>query len=138
MLENWCWEPSVLYALGRHYSTLSPEYLEAWREHTDATHEPSERIPADMVDSLLRTKHVNTALFYLRQLHVCIFDMRIHQPESHEPLIETNISATYNMLREEITKINGPEDLGNEWGHGEVTFGHLMDGYDVGYYGYLR
>ncbi|GAD95132.1 metallopeptidase MepB [Paecilomyces variotii No. 5] len=137
MLENWCWDPSVLRALGQHYSTLSPEYFEAWRADTDADYIPHEKIPADMIDRLLRTKHVNVALFYLRQVHVCIFDMKIHQPESHEAVCQMDISATYNLLREDITMMDGPDDLYHEWGHGQVTFGHLMEGYDVGYYGYL-
>jgi metallopeptidase MepB len=32
MLENWCWTPEPLKALSQHYSTISPEYLETWKE----------------------------------------------------------------------------------------------------------
>ena len=37
MLENWCWTPSQLKALSRHYSTLSSEYLEAWKGAAEVT-----------------------------------------------------------------------------------------------------
>ncbi|KAJ5641773.1 hypothetical protein N7490_005773 [Penicillium lividum] len=146
MLENWCWTPSQLRALSRHYTTLSPEYLAGWQEahqarsgDKTATAPPSERIPDDVIENLIRTKHVNDALFNLRQLHFGIFDMTIHQPKSHADIEALPISATYNRLRKEITQMDGPEVLngGDEWAHGEATFGHLMGGYDAGYYGYL-
>ncbi|KAJ5320598.1 hypothetical protein N7508_000881 [Penicillium antarcticum] len=146
MLENWCWTPSQLRSLSRHYSTLSPEYLASWQEAQQsrsggktATGPPSERIPDDVIENLIRTKHVNDALFNLRQLHFGIFDMAIHEPKSHADIEALPLSATYNRLRQEITQMDGPEALGagSEWGHGEATFGHLIGGYDAGYYGYL-
>ncbi|KAL1969834.1 hypothetical protein VTN77DRAFT_7343 [Rasamsonia byssochlamydoides] len=140
MLENWCWTPSQLKSLSRHYSTLSPEYFKSWEEQAPAvTPKPPEKIPDELIENLIRTKHVNDALFNLRQLHFGIFDMTVHEPESHEAIEKLNISETYNKLRKEISQIEGPEVLGegNEWGHGEATFGHLMGGYDAGYYGYL-
>jgi metallopeptidase MepB len=141
MLENWCWTPSQLKALSRHYSSLSPEYMEAWKEAAkDGVKKPEERIPDDLIKKLIKTKNLNGALFNLRQLHFGIFDMAIHEPQSHEALEEMKITETYNRLRKDISKLDGPEVLGqgDDWGHGQATFGHLMGGYDAGYYGYLR
>ena len=54
--------------------------------------------------------------------------------ETIQPEIE------YNKLRTEISGIDGPQGEGKgayEYGNGQATFGHLMGGYDAGYYGYL-
>ncbi|CRG86921.1 metallopeptidase MepB [Talaromyces islandicus] len=137
MLENWCWTPSQLKSLSRHYSTLSDEYAQAFKE--SGSEAAPERIPDEYIDSLIRTKHVNDALFNLRQLHFGIFDMTMHEPASHAAIEALDPTTTYNSLRHEISKIEGPEALGQgyDWGHGQATFGHLMGGYDAGYYGYL-
>ncbi|KIW81014.1 hypothetical protein Z517_04037 [Fonsecaea pedrosoi CBS 271.37] len=141
MLENWCWTPSQLKSLSRHYSTLSSEYYEAWKEAAgvSSAQKPEERIPDDLIQKLIKTKNLNGALFNLRQLHFGIFDMTIHEPKDHASLEAMNISETYNALRKDISKIDGPEVFGegNAWGNGQATFGHLMGGYDAGYYGYL-
>ncbi|KAJ5414662.1 Saccharolysin [Penicillium cosmopolitanum] len=145
MLENWCWTPSQLRALSTHYATLSPDYLKGWQEAQgragkDASAPaPAAQIPDEVINNLIRTKHVNDALFNLRQLHFGIFDMSVHEPASHAAIEALPVSATYNRLRKEITQMDGPEALGagDEWGHGEATFGHLIGGYDAGYYGYL-
>ncbi|MCJ1437835.1 hypothetical protein MMC27_007222 [Xylographa pallens] len=139
MLENWCWTPSQLKALSQHYSTLSPEYLASWKEHAAGQSQPSEKIPDDLIDNLIKTKHVNDALFTLRQLHFGMFDMAVHEPTTHEELEQTDCTELYNRLRTEISCLDGPEVLGmgNDWGHGQATFGHLIGGYDAGYYGYL-
>ncbi|KAL1953431.1 hypothetical protein VTO42DRAFT_2838 [Malbranchea cinnamomea] len=141
MLENWCWTPSQLKSLSRHYSSLSPEYYQAWKESAgNSTKEkPSETIPDELIENLIRTKHVNDALFNLRQLHFGIFDMTVHEPASHEEIEKMDISTKYNTLRKEIAQLDGPEVLGQgfAWGHGQATFGHLVGGYDAGYYGYL-
>lgn len=140
MLENWCWTPSQLKSLSQHYSSLSPEYLAGWQEANGANATPPPaQIPDTVIQNLIRTKHVNEALFNLRQLHFGIFDMTVHEPASHDAIETMRLSATYNSLRKQITLTDGPEalGLGDEWGHGEATFGHLIGGYDAGYYGYL-
>lgn len=178
MLENWCWTPSQLKALSQHYSTLSSEYEATWREQagSDAP-QPEKKIPDELIETLIKTKHVNDALFNLRQLHFGIFDMTIHEPKTHAEAEAFNFSELYNKLGYEITQLDSPAQLGAgyEWGesiihpfllpknsppfppkkppppkhttrltplpplpgHGQTTFGHLLGGYDAGYYGYL-
>lgn len=120
MLENWCWTPLQLKSLSKHYSS-------------------GERIPDELIDKLIGAKHVNDALLNLRQLHFGIYDMFIHTPKDHEEVMSFKFSELYNELRTQISGIKGPEALGmkNNWGNGQATFGHLMGGYDAGYYGYL-
>jgi metallopeptidase MepB len=132
MLENWCWTSLTLKSFSQHYSTLSSECFKSWNQEqagSDGKIEMiPEKIPEDIIKSLIRTKQVNNALFYLRQLHVGIFDMTVHEPESHEVAKKMNISEIWNTLRKDMTKLEGPESQGkgNEWGHGEATFGHLL------------
>ncbi|KAI9797906.1 MAG: hypothetical protein M1825_005675 [Sarcosagium campestre] len=144
MLENWCWTPSQLKSLSRHYSYLSEAYLQAWSEDgkgktSSSADRPPEQLPDKLIASLIKTKHVNGALFNLRQLHFGTFDMKIHEPATHEDIERLKITETYNDLRKQITQLNGLEAFGakSDWAHGQATFGHLMGGYDAGYYGYL-
>lgn len=135
MLENWCWIPSQLKYLSQHYSSLSREYLQTWEKQAGATSAPPEKLPDEMIDNLIRSKNVNGALFQLRQLHLCIFDMKVHQPTSQKAIEDMNISVEFNSLQKQIVGLDAPDD--NEWGHGEANFGHLLGSYDAGYYGYL-
>ncbi|KAF2113429.1 thimet oligopeptidase [Lophiotrema nucula] len=141
MLENWCWTPSQLRSLSKHYSYLSTDYEQAYFESSGETKKPSESMPHELIAKLLSTKHVNDALFNLRQLHFGIFDMTVHTPKSHEEIENMDISEKFNKLRHEISQLDGAEVVdgskGWGWGHGQATFGHLIGGYDAGYYGYL-
>lgn len=139
MLENWCWTPSQLRSLSNHYSYLSPTYKSTYEAASKGDSQPPQVIPDELIDSLIKTKHVNDALFNLRQLHFGTFDMLIHEPSSHDAITKLKVSEKYNSMRKEICKLDGPEALGKgeDWGHGEATFGHLIGGYDAGYYGYL-
>ncbi|KUJ10490.1 putative Saccharolysin [Mollisia scopiformis] len=120
MLENWCWTPSQLKSLSKHYET-------------------GEKIPDDLIEKQISVKHVNDALFNLRQLHFGLFDMKVHTPKTHEEVESFKVSEIYNTLRTEICGLKGPESFGlkPDWGNGQATFGHLIGGYDAGYYGYL-
>ncbi|KAF1960807.1 zincin [Byssothecium circinans] len=139
MLENWCWTPSQLRSLSHHYSYLSADYSAAYKESSGNAKQPPEQIPNSLIANLISTKHVNDALFQLRQLHFGMFDMTVHEPKSHEDVEKLDITTTYNKLRKEISQLDGPEALGGDWtwGNGQATFGHLIGGYDAGYYGYL-
>ncbi|KAF2731687.1 zincin [Polyplosphaeria fusca] len=141
MLENWCWTPSQLRSLSHHYSYLSPEYAAAYQASSGESEKPSERIPDELITSIINTKHINDALFNLRQLHFGMFDMAVHEPASHAAIEDMDVTELFNKLRHDISQLDGPEALDKKgdwsWGNGQATFGHLIGGYDAGYYGYL-
>ncbi|KAF2651276.1 thimet oligopeptidase [Lophiostoma macrostomum CBS 122681] len=120
MLEHWCWNSETLKSLSYHYAT-------------------SEKIPEDMLQNLLRTRYVHSALFHLRTLQLSTFDLMVHQPSTHEEIKNMNTSIAWNTVRKKIMQIDGPEVLGQgyAWGHGQGNFGHAMDEYDAGMYSYL-
>ncbi|CDO92683.1 unnamed protein product [Kluyveromyces dobzhanskii CBS 2104] len=112
MLEFWTWNKNELKSLSKHYQT-------------------KEEIPDTLLESLIRTKHVNGALFALRQLHFSLFDMKVHTTKDFSKL---DVTKLWNNLREEICLLD----------HGEIqtkgfnSFGHIMsDSYSAGYYGYM-
>jgi Zn-dependent oligopeptidase len=110
MLENWCWEPSVLQKFAFHYKTKEP-------------------IPDDLVKRLVAAKNVGAGLFNLRQVFFGLIDMKIHNTE--DPDIDT--TKLYRELREQVSRFNsGPE---TSWPLAQ--WGHMMGGYDAGYYSYL-
>ena len=123
MLENWCWTPSPLKALSAHYSTLSPAYRAAWREHAGPdTPDPETKQTDTHIANLVKTKHVNGALFNLRQLHFGIFDMAIHEPSSHDAAEAFRLSDLYNRLGYEITQLDSPAQIGGGYEWGELLF----------------
>lgn len=93
MLENWCWTPSVLKSLSRHW-------------------ESNDQITDELINKLISTKNLNSATQNLGQLLIGTFDMTIHTPKSHEAVKELDAGKLWNTLRGEITGIKGPEDVG--------------------------
>lgn len=114
MLEYWVWSKNELKQLSAHYETGEP-------------------ISDDLIDQLIKTKHVNTGLLNLRQLFFGLFDMSVHTIESEEQIDRLDLFATWNTLRREITLL--PD--GNNPTKGYCSFGHIAGGYESGYYGYL-
>ncbi|ORZ24337.1 hypothetical protein BCR42DRAFT_402720 [Absidia repens] len=109
MLENWCYDTESLKTLSSHFETGEP-------------------ISDEMIDRIIKAKNVNAAVMNLRQLFFGIFDMTIHTSED-EHLDSTKV---YNDLRKEISLVEAPKGS-----CGQAAFGHLMGGYDAGYYGYM-
>ncbi|KAK9331161.1 hypothetical protein V1520DRAFT_338453 [Lipomyces starkeyi] len=110
MLEYWCWQKDELKNLSSHYL------------------EPSKTIDDDLIEKIVKSKHVNGGLFNLRQLHFAMFDMTLHTSDG-----SIDVTKAWNEMREDISLMQ----QGNETTYGYASFGHLMGGYDSGYYGYL-
>jgi len=107
IMEHWCWQPEALQTFARH-------------------HETGEPIPSAMVEQLVAAKNLNTGLFHLRQISYGKLDLEYHGPGSGKDL-ERILRETYA-----IGLIPFPEGT-----FFPASFGHLLGGYDAGYYGYL-
>ncbi len=106
IMEHWTWEPEVLQQFARHYET-------------------GEEIPADLVERLVAARDQNMALTTLRQAFLGTFDLAIHTGHGDVDVEQ----ATRDGFA--LTLIPYHEDT-----HFAASFGHLMGGYDAGYYGY--
>jgi metallopeptidase MepB len=119
MLENWCWEPSVLKRMSSHYKTKEP-------------------LPDDLIQKLIKSRFVNAGLFNLRQIFFGTFDIEVHtdttgpKSESEKERGE-HYTRMWCDMREKISLVK----TGDEITPGQGTFGHITGGYDAGYYGYL-
>lgn len=110
MLENWCWEVPVLRQLSEHYERKG------------------EKIPEALCEKIIRSKNVNAGLMNLRQIFFATFDLTVHG----QPLGSQDLNELWRQLRDDVSLIPNPADT-----FPAATFGHIMGGYDAGYYGYL-
>ena len=94
-------------------------------------HQSGKPLPDELIEKLISSRLVNAGLLNLRQLFFGIYDMTIHAGEEGVSTA-SRLSQLYEMLRSEITLLDQPPNL-----HPAATWGHLMGGYDVGYYGYM-
>lgn len=112
MLENWCFKKVILDRISKHYET-------------------GESLPADLIEKMQKAKDVNQGLNYLRQLHFGLFDMKVHT--DFNGTSAKDLTKLWNAMRSEIAFL----DPSPEKPPGEASFGHIMGGYEAGYYGYL-
>ena len=108
-LEEWAWNPAVLSSLSGHYTN------------------PSQKIPPELLDRVIAARDVGAGHFDGRLLANTIVDMEYHTADG--PVDVTNVSR---RIFSEMIGIPQPEGI-----HHPASFGHLMGGYDAGYYGYL-
>lgn len=114
MLENWCWDKATLKRLSKHFKTGEP-------------------LSDELIANLVRSKHFNDGLHNLRQVFFGLFDLTIHSITSKNGLSNgETIDQLYSRLRREISLLQEPEGVCPA-----ASFGHMMGGYDSGYYGYL-
>mmetsp|Transcript_12431 Transcript_12431/g.18642 ORF Transcript_12431/g.18642 Transcript_12431/m.18642 type:complete len:734 (+) Transcript_12431:48-2249(+) len=111
MLENWCWQKSILERLSKHYET-------------------GEKLPCAMLNDMIQAKHVNVAFGSLRQIYLSRLDLEIHGPRP--PKTAEELQSLVDKLRPAITLVENPP--GNNMLR---TFGHLMNQYSASYYGYM-
>ena len=107
IMEHWTWDASVLERFARHYQT-------------------DEVIPAELVDQMLRARWVDEGIRIGVQAFYGGIDLALHA-EADAPDVDAALRRTYT-----VTGMPYPEGTFMLAG-----FGHLLGGYDAGYYGYL-
>ena len=108
-MEEWVWDPQVMESLSGHYTNTSM------------------KIPADLIDRIIASRMAGSGLSYSSTLAFSLADMRFHTADS-----PVNTTAIWYQTYEEAKGMPALEGT-----HLPAQFGHVMDGYDAGYYGYL-
>lgn len=109
MLENWVWNAEILKSISGHYL-----------DH-------AQKLPTDLLEKMISAREFNQGYAYTKQLLYALYDMTLHTQNG-----EVDINETYLSLYKEIL---GQQPLAGQ--QFPASFGHLMGGYDAGYYGYL-
>jgi thimet oligopeptidase len=108
MLENWAWDPGILKRVSQNVTTGQP-------------------LPDDLIRKMIAARYVHYALQTTGQILYATVDMRYH---TQKPPIDT--TAIWKATVAATTPNQYVEGT-----HPQSEFGHIMGGYDAGYYGYL-
>lgn len=108
MLENWVYSKDVLKKISSHYKTGEP-------------------LPEEEIKKIIDAKNVTSGLFYLRQIFFAMLDMVYHTKKG-----KVDTTTIYEKFMKKIFLIPMTEGT-----HPQASFGHLMGGYEAGYYSYL-
>lgn len=108
MLERWAWDPQVLKKISKHYKT-------------------GEALPDDLIKRMIAAKNFGAGGMYLRQDFFAQYDMTLHTVDTTPDTTKLYFELTKKIRGLPLTKGTIPQ----------ASFGHIMGGYDAGYYGYL-
>ncbi len=110
MLENWAWDKKVLDSFAADYR------------------DPSKKIPAEILAQLKVARLATEGTYYRRQLAFAMMDLKLHT-EIHDANAKDALPLSNRVLGDVF--LPEPDDTAFV-----AYFGHIMDGYDAGYYGY--
>jgi thimet oligopeptidase len=109
MLEGWVWDKKMLNRISGHYQDLS------------------KKLPSEMVKQLVRSKDFNQGYHYSRQIVLGKTDLAIHMSDA-----PGDVNVVFRKMHADVI---GVPTIDNS--RFMAGFGHMMGGYDAGYYGYL-
>ena len=108
MLENFVWQPSILKKISSRWDTGAP-------------------LPDDLIAKMIAARYVDQSTVFTKQAFYAMVDMKYHT--SGATVDTTKVWATLLPKMTVSHLIPGAIP--------QAGFGHLMGGYDAGYYGYL-
>jgi thimet oligopeptidase len=92
--------------------------------------ETGETVPQELIDKLNKKKNFMGGYFYKRQLLFGIVDLKYHMLTDFSKPVD--MQALWYATEKEVYGVDNEPRL-----FPFASFGHLMGGYDAGYYGYL-
>ncbi len=113
LMENWCWEPSVLFRFARHWQS-------------------GEAIPESLVRRLREARTFRAATAQMRQLGFAALDLALHR--EYEPQRDGDVLAFARRVQQRFSPAVLPDSYAMV-----ATFSHLFSrpvGYAAGYYSY--
>jgi thimet oligopeptidase len=111
MLENWVWDKAVL-------DTFAADYRD-----------PSKKIPAETIASLVAARQATEGYFNRRQLSIGLLDLSLHTLSVDDAWT----ADVVKIVNDATGRVSIAPPAGTFWA---AYIGHLV-GYDAGYYGYL-
>jgi thimet oligopeptidase len=108
MLENWVWDPSILKQISSNVTTGAS-------------------LPDALIAQMIAARYLDYAYDTTQQILYASVDMRYH---SSGATVDT--TAIWKAAVPQLTPNHFVDGT-----HPQAGFGHLMGGYDAGYYGYL-
>jgi thimet oligopeptidase len=109
VLENWVYEKAALDLMSGHYQ------------------DPAKKLPQETIEKMKAARTFDAGWRYTRQVFLASFDQALHT--TSQAIDPDEVSR---RLYQEVLGIPPAPNT-----HFPATFGHLMGGYDAGYYGYL-
>ena len=109
MLENWVFEKEVLDLMSGHFQ------------------DPSKKLPEETIRKIKEARAFDAGYRYTRQVFLATFDQTLHTSGP-----QVDVDAIDQQLFDQILGMQPVKEA-----HFAANFGHLMGGYDAGYYGYL-
>lgn len=103
------------------------QIFEEWCYRPNSLKLMAPTIPNEIIEKLNQERQLLQGLHYKRQLSFGFLDMALHGS-----LYNTSPAELYNKIYFEMFGINLPNEI-----NFPATFGHIIGGYDAGYYGYL-
>ena len=109
-LENWCYEKDFLTRISHKY---------------DAT-DDNTVMPDDIIIKIKANKHLFNGLHYIRQLTLAKYDMNLHTSTEY-----IDVVTSFKTVQDELSPLIHIDNCM------AANFGHMMGGYESGYYGYI-
>ncbi|KAJ7288403.1 metallopeptidase MepB [Mycena rebaudengoi] len=76
-----CWEPKVLEQMSSHYQTKQP-------------------LSAELIEKIIKSRHVNVGLSFLRQIFFAKYDIKVHTDQEKE-----DYTKLWDTMREKISLV---------------------------------